>query len=494
MITKRVRDVWQGLARSPAGSIVLLCAAYVFLASNIDFAPHLAWHDGQRIAQLVLFGTLIGIALFVRGTSAAVAQTWAALPRWSRYALYAAFALGVISALRAPFPRWAMLEWAMLLLLLLVALGVTAARRAGGTAVDHLLVVVLSATAVAYAVKTMVVYGAMLTVGAGYGMGFNVRDLYTGFSNIRFFGHVQTMLLPLLLLPAMCWAKTPWQRVGLAIVPVLWWMLVAASGTRGTWVGLAAGALAVLVFGGVMGRRWLTWHLAALAGGIACYALFILYVPSLLEQPASFLHRANDITSLSAREVIWAASIEFTKAHPLLGIGPMHFAHYGNAVAAHPHNALLQLMSEWGIPAALLFSAVFAAGGLALARRVKQLTAAADQWTALVAVALLASITGAVTQSMVDGVLVMPVSQVTLVLICGWALGLYFAGKPAAAQLLPFEKWLCAALVLLAASAVAWGVWPEIGNLEQREAAYLMSRPPGTILLPRFWAQGWINP
>ncbi len=476
----------------PASWLLLAVAAYVFLASNIDFAPHLTWHDGQRLAQLALFGMAI-LGLAVPGVGIAVADVWAALPRWGRIALFAAFAIGIVSAMQAPLWRWALLEWAMLLLLLVTALSVAAGRRAGGVQMDQVLVMVLYATAVAYISKMVVVYVAMLTVGATYGQGFNVRELFTGFSNIRFFGHVQTLLLPFLLLPALCWATRLRYQLLLGMVPALWWMLAVASGTRGTWVALLIGVLAVLAFGGQTGRRWIKWQIAGLACGLLCYAAFILLVPNLMDQPASFLHRAEDIITLSGREVIWTAALGYTSEHPWLGIGPMHFAYFTNAVAAHPHNAILQFMAEWGIPAALLFTTVFAVAGLAFAGRVRQLAAGADTQTGMIAVALLAALAGGAAQAMVDGVLVMPVSQIVLALVCGWALGFYLMGHNSIAPCSVMEKRLAAAIIILAAGCVIYGVQPEIARLEQREAEFLAGQWPGSRLLPRFWAQGWIN-
>jgi O-antigen ligase len=465
---------------------------YVLLAPNIDLAPRLTWHDGQRIAQLVLIGFVVILCLAVSRAGNAVSRIWAAISLWTRVAMYSAFALGLISALRAQLWRWAILEWAMLLLLLVVTLGVATGRRAGGTCVDRLLVVMVAMTATAYAAKVVIVYVAMLTVGAGHGMVFNVHELFTGFSNIRFFGHVQTMLLPFLLLPAMWWATTIRRRLLLGIVPALWWMLVAASGTRGTWVALFLGALTALLFGGRTGRRWIRWQIAGLVCGLLCYAVFVLLVPQLLEQPTSFLHRSNDLTSLSSREVIWAAALEFTKDNPILGVGPMHFAYYANAVAAHPHNAILQFMAEWGVPAALLITVVIAHSGLTFAGWVRRNTAGLDEQTRMTAIALQAALVGAAAQAMVDGLLVMPVGQILLTLISGWALGLYLA---CAKKIVPcghLEKAFGTVLIVLAAAGVIHGVQPEIGRLEQREAAY-MADHPGVLLLPRFWAQGWIK-
>jgi len=488
------RAFFKALRANPTVWLLLVVAAYVLYAPGAGFAPSLTWHDRQRIAQLAALSIVLFMALAALPLRRQVEALWAVLPKWARGMLSLALLLGVISALLAPLQRWAMLEVGLCALLLAGALGVAAGRRSFGNQADAMLVVIFYALAIAYTVKTQVTYLGMLTIGAGQGLPFNVCELYTGFSNIRFFGQYQTMLLPFLLLPAMWWANNTRQRVLLAIVPAIWWMLVVASGTRGTWVALMAGVMVVALFGGQSGRRWIKWQVAGLVSGLLCYAIFILGLPGLLEQPATFLHRTNDIVPLSAREVIWASSIEFTKHHPWLGIGPMHFAYYPNAVAAHPHNFVLQFMCEWGIPAALLITAVFAAGGLAFARFVKRTTGGPVTETSLVAVALLAAITGATVQALIDGVLVMPVSQMTLVLICGWAIGLYFEGRPTPASVGVFEKRLCAALVVLSAGAVAYGVWPEISHLEQRQEAYFEAHPSSTLLLPRFWIQGWFNP
>ena len=483
---------WLASPKQPVIWLLLPVALYVFLAPNVDFAPHLTWHDGQRIAQLILLGVFVA-GFTLPGVARAVVATWMMIPTWSRWALFAAFTLGIYSILQASLWRWALLEWAMCLLLLFVVLGVAAGMRMGGQPLQRLLVVVFYATAVAYAVKAVVIYLSMLTIGASYGMGFNIRELFTGFSNIRFFGHLQTMMLPFLLLPALWWAVSLRQRLLLSIVPVLWWMLVVASGTRGTWIALIVGILAVMVCGGPAGRRWIKWQIAALSCSLVCYPVLILLVPYLLEQPTFFLHRTQDIISLSLRGIIWSDAIEFIREHPLFGIGPMHFAYYANAVAAHPHNMILQFMAEWGIPAALMFTTVFAAGGLAFAGHVRHAIKQGDDHERLVRIALLAALTGAAAQAMVDGVLVMPVSQTVLALLCGWALGMAQTTTQEVRGASGAARSVLAITVLIAVSAVGWAVAPEIGILAERQKNYLSSTIPEPPLLPRFWALGWIN-
>lgn len=478
--------------KQPVSWLLLTVAAYVFLAPNVDFTPGLTWHDGQRLGQLTVLALLV-LSVAVPVTYRAVLGAWSALPRHSRMAVGIALALGLASALQAPLPRWALLDWGLLLLLIMLSLCIAASRRVLSMQADAWLVLLFFATASAYAVTTCSVYGAMLLVGPSYGQGFNIRELYTGFSNVRFFGHVQTMLLPFLLLPAMWWGATRTSRVLWWIVPTVWWMLVVGSGTRGTWAALLAGVITAVMFGGDAGRRWAKWQGAGLGAGLLCYAVFVLGIPQLMDLPVSFLHRAEDIISLSRREILWATALDFVMQHPLLGIGPMHYAYWANEVAAHPHNAILQWLAEWGVPAGLLLTGMWAAGGIFLAMHVRRAAGQDEDRARLFRAALLAALAGASAQAMVDGVLVMPVSQILLALLAGWALGMMPYAQPVNVPA-DLERMLVVLVVLFAAAVVACGVAPEIGDLAARQQAYLAGRDPNTVLLPRFWALGWISP
>jgi O-antigen ligase len=472
--------------------ILVAVAAYVFLAPNVDLAANLQWHDGQRLGQLVLLAFVV-FALAWPGVAHGPVQTWVLLPYWSRVAFLSAFAMGFVSSVMAPLPRWALLEWGMMWLLLILVLIIATQRRQVGTRLDQWLVLLFYATATAYAVTSVVVYLTMLQIGPF----FNVRELFGSFSNVRFFGHIQTMLLPFLLLPAMWWGTTRARRTALWIVPVIWWMLAVASGTRGTWVALVIGMVAVAIFSGAAGRRWIKWQVGGLMGGLLSYVIFIWAVPQFLEQPAWFIHRSGDIISLSHRELLWASSLTFSAQHPLLGIGPMHYAYFSSVVGAHPHSALLQWLAEWGIPAALLFTGVFARAGLVFAGHVRRASTVTRNSGAGMEVALLAALAGAAAQAMVDGVLVMPVSQTLLILLCGWAVGMSFERHDLVLRRHVCQYLIIMAMTVAAASLVARGVLPEIGQLAEREQAYLAAHPPVDPslprLFPRFWTQGWIG-
>jgi putative inorganic carbon (hco3(-)) transporter len=201
--------------------------------------------------------------------------------------------------------------------------------------------------------------------------------------------------------------------------------------------------------------------------------------------------------TLSGRELLWVSSMMFSAQHPLFGIGPMHYAYFSSVVGAHPHNVLLQWLAEWGIPAALMMTGVCAHAGLVFAGHVRRASGVAQDGRGCVEIAMLAALAGAAAQAMVDGVMVMPVSQTLLALLCGWAIGMYFERRDLAARGHILQYSTLVAITIVATSLVAYGVIPEISRLEEREQAYLAAHPavdPSLPrLFPRFWAQGWIN-
>ena len=87
---------------------------------------------------------------------------------------------------------------------------------------------------------------------------------------------------------------------------------------------------------------------------------------------------------------------------------------------------LLQLAAEWGLVAAALIA------GLASWAFLKWTTAARRaedaQENVLLRVSLTGSMIAGATHSLVSGVIVMPLSQTALALVCGWALACYRSG------------------------------------------------------------------
>jgi O-antigen ligase len=450
-------------------------------------------HDEQRALQVCL------LLAFAVAALARPATLSAALPQSPvlRFSLAGFFLLGTVSSILAFSPRLALYEVASLMLLLLVALSVAAEIAGSGT--DTLLRVLqaLGAICLLYAFKIGLVYVSAFASGAQP----DALDFTPGFNNYRFFNHAQTTSLPLLVL---LFALTPrgsrlrWVWLMLA---ALWWALLAVTSARGTVAGLAAGCAVALA----LRRRHAFPFLRALALsaalGAAVYLVFFKWIPVAagflpFGELAHVVERSVADPG-SGRQYLWQLAIDLIAAHPLLGAGPLHFAHYGARLSygAHPHNWVLQIAAEWGIPALLCLAVAIGAGALALVRVGKRLPDG-DLPSQDILTALIVAGAAILVDGLVSGVLVMPQSQLMIVLYigcaAGWSRRFGNAGGTAATAAASPGRAGAAAVLVGAMLALGNGVWPEIVARVTHEplTAQQQALNHGTPW-PRLWAQGY---
>jgi len=183
---------------------------------------------------------------------------------------------------------------------------------------------------------------------------------------------------------------------------------------------------------------------------------------------------------LSAREVIWKLALQMTLDNPWLGAGPMHFAAIQNSVAAHPHQMILQWSSEWGIPATLIALYLIGTGML------RGLVVVRSQHSTPVDAALWLSLCNALVLAQVDGVFVMPYSEVWITVIAGLALSRW-------GQLRTMRNYEKAIINLIA--TVAFTVLLSV--ICQEMYVFLDDSQPLPEhykgFRPRFWTNGWIG-
>ena len=459
-----------------ARCVALMTAFLLVLAGvTVDLSLDIPWLDQQRFGQVAVLVLVVIVWLMYPQVGTGILRR---MPVSVRVGLVGFLGLGLLSTLLAPLWEWALLEWSMFLLLVALSLLLAGIWVSGGRPLNCWLAALLVSVAAVVVVKVMTGYVAALVEGVR----LDTLLLFEGaFSNRRFFGQLATLFIPIL-----AW------RVGLAnrylavwwALLVLWWMLALVSGTRGTW--LALGVAHAFLWAGLGRHVWPYMRIQGLGLGLGLLAYGVLFyaVPAWMGIETGVENRLDrHFAGLSQRETIWALAWQYTWTNPWLGIGPMHFAAYPNPVAAHPHNALLQLAAEWGIPAMLVAMGVVLYGLVAFA---KPLLREVDP----LRLALLIALLGAGVQSMVDGVIVIPYTQTWLAILAGWALGLHFKdyslGERPAGILATTGVRL---VMLLAMAGLLWGVWPEILNRPEATATYLEQHDS---LSPRYWAQGWI--
>lgn len=459
---------------------LLLVGLTLLVATGLDWDADLAWYDQHRIEQIALLSVTAMGALTIWRQD--MVRSVACLSGWVRWALAWAWGLGLVSVAAASYPRYAALEWTTLLLLLGLALLLGQQARRGMIQFDIWASRLVVSLAVVIALKLMASYLAAL-IAVGH---LDTIMLFEGaFSNRRFFGQVASMAVPLLGYSLLKRDVSRIQQWGLYVLLSIWWMLIIVSGTRGTWValGVAAGVLALVAWHA--SYRWLRIQMLAAMAGALLFVLMFVWVPLWLGSDASIEDRLSNLATLSGRDELWHLAWMRIVAHPWLGIGPMHFAAIRNGFGAHPHNALLQLAAEWGGPAMLALLLPAASGMIVLLACLRRPAVSHS----LLLVCLTASLLAASVQSMVDGVIVIPYTQIWLALIAGWALGVYGRG----AQAVPASRLIrvgIPALTLLALAALLNGVYPEIFNRAEVTKAFVNAG--NQLVPPRYWAVGWI--
>jgi O-antigen ligase len=181
------------------------------------------------------------------------------------------------------------------------------------------------------------------------------------------------------------------------LVPVWLVSMVALALTyvRGAWVGLAAGALVVLLTvrrRSVMAITLVVVVLAALAA-----------LPSVADRLRTIGSLRDDTTR--DRLAMLATGLSLVREHPLIGIGPGQVKRvYPTAAGpealrrstSHLHNTPLQITVERGIPGLLAWVAIFATFFVHTVRLVRRLPESPDR-------ALVVGVLGAVVAFLVAG-------------------------------------------------------------------------------------------
>lgn len=119
-------------------------------------------------------------------------------------------------------------------------------------------------------------------------------------------------------------------------------------------------------------------------------------------------------------------------------------------------------------------------------------SAALPNNAATLRVALVASILAGAAYSMISGVLVMPVSQILLVLVGGWAWGRYQFEEQTSPPPSTFAQFLLCGLLIVAVGTVGWRSIQDLSTAEERQSAFAEA-VDRRYYSPRYWMQGYIH-
>ncbi|NWB25352.1 O-antigen ligase family protein [Pseudomonas gingeri] len=435
-------------------------------------------HDVQRVGQVVI-GALCCFYFF---RCSGVCSIFYDVACYKFFCCIAIF--GFFSVVFSRQFEWALVEVFVFIVFLCIALMLCDVRRVEGEWCDVFLVFFVCFIC---SIKISQFSAAVVSSFFSVSKTINTDFLIEGFSNKRFYGQFQTFTLPLLALPLLLVTTKRSTLVWGFSLLSLWWLIAITGGTRGTWLGMG-GSIVVLFMAGHTGKRWIAWQFPAIVVGITLYWLLFSVLTGYLGIEVNNFASDRLTTSLSNRGPLWQQAWDMIRERPWLGFGPMHFADIHNPIAAHPHQAILQWASEWGVPSTLLVMWLVGRGLWATFRLIRERATSNDP-VDLLRVCLFASLIGALTQSMVDGVIVMPYSQLWLSLVVGWLMGIHvWKGEPAKPNALVHWSWM--GVSTAAVLFLVYIVIRDVPRLDERNKLY--QEQYGGHFQPRFWTQGVI--
>ncbi|SEP95529.1 MULTISPECIES: O-antigen ligase family protein [Pseudomonas] len=450
----------------------------VFVLPTFNFSS-LSWHDWQRAGQIIIF-ILCAFGLLASNKAIYLSRFY------SRFFCFFLL-IGLISSSFSQYRLWSLAEVSLLLGSIAIVFFIAWRCIGDGERFDFLIINFLMMLCLLKVLQFFVSYVSALS----YGGGLSAEIILDGFSNIRFYGQFITLVIPVLAFKLLS-SDDKLIRVGVFLLLSCIWLIAIASGTRGTWLGMGVAMLYMACLSR-LSRKWACIQFSSFVFSLGLYFLFFSLIPRLLGLSVSGSALDRMTTTLSARDVIWLQALEMVKNRPLLGYGPMHFASIYNDVAAHPHQLFLQIASEWG-GGALLIALITVIRFLLRNTATIKNGLLLNYKLQVLYVCLSASFIASLSQGMVDGVFVMPYSQIWFSIITGWMVGVYYRGNEQAEGaerldgFIQVKIWklsfLLASLILVA--------------IVFRDLSYLNWQGGGGEInhwgyfKPRFWRQGII--
>lgn len=410
-----------------------------------------SFHDSQRLVELILIGLTM---LWVICSKESLSFFTTNKPRF--HITFTFIALSITSCLLAVSTRHALIESSILVGLSYLTLFTANSYRQNPTLLTKQFVYTFLAS----------ILLSMLSFYTGYITAtiFNTPLIWpnplTGFSNIRSFNQYQLWTLGLITLPLLAFdVKSASIRILLNSTLIAWYVLLFFSASRGALLSWGLGVIITAIIYKRIAWPFIRLQLRHVSVGYLSYKVLFELVP--------FSRGSDLVTGTVLRETtgdritLWSQAIQLIQNHPVFGVGPMHFAWFSSTYA-HPHNSLLQLMCEWGLPAALIILSMAGYGLWYWLKKVNiQYLASCDPLNQHLGIVLFFTLITSAIYSLVDGVIVMPISQVMMFTVIGLMMG-YASEKSVMTTNLNSSILMRTIFLIIVLITLIWATLPEI--------------------------------
>lgn len=437
------------------------------------------------------------LALFVlpflnRGIRSTYFQLLSRIPRFVLITLTVIFALGMLSAVvnskSGIHLANSFSDIALLYALFFAVLVVAACRLEAGHLFSQVVVGLIALTALA------VGFQELIGVAAAHanGLDFNYEIALLHFSKPRFYNQFQSWAIPVVAaLPILFPRKRSVRWLCLLTLALLWYVLLMTAG-RGTLVALFCSFVFAMVFLPSIRAYLIKWQSAGILAGALIYVVVLASfgtpeihnseagsTPDVSESRYFAESLGRPMMHTSGRSWMWATALEDVKKYPLLGIGPYNYSCTRDHWFGHPHSFPVQFAAEWGLVAATAMVLVFAWLLLSMTRALRNMEHGEND-ESLFPSLLLVSFLAAMVHACLSGILIMPASQVTGILVCGLLLGSFPLTETD--QRRPFRpSWVPLLALSLSVFLLLLGR-SELNSMQERAA-----KLPPRIIAPRIW-------
>jgi putative inorganic carbon (hco3(-)) transporter len=407
--------------------VILAFIALITFSPSLHFIPYIESHDCQRIIQLLLLALVLLDGIFIGFDKTDKIPVNNKL----RLGFFALLALAIASTVHSLEPRYAVIEVTIFAALCYLALFVARLYRKNSEAFIEQLTYALLASILLYMVSFYVGYATAMAMKKTLAWPYP----FYGFSNIRLFQQYQLWGLGLICLPLLAFNLSMKAKIWLQVALALWWALLFYAASRGVTLGWIVALIATAIVYKKLAWPFIRIQLISTFSGLGAYWLLIKVIPTWIASTATTAASgaaSNAIVTSSIfrdttydRLDLWKVAYVMIKNFPSLGVGPMHFYNY-NSFGTHPHNSVLQLASEFGVPATLVILAI---AGYSFYCWMQKFNAKQLQPTTKLnsnlAIILFFTVTASGAYSLVEGVIVMPISQVLMFTMIGLMIGQY---------------------------------------------------------------------
>lgn len=460
--------------------ILLVFIALITFLPSWHFMPKvIIWFsDGQRLLELLLLSLiLIDAALMgLKPNNYKIQPVF--IRKELRYSFLILLGLAIISSYLAESPRHALIEISTFAGLCYLGFFVASLYLGNKQLFIQKITYALWASIALYMVSFYVGYVAACLSKVP----LNWPLPFTGFSNIRSFNQYQLWGSGLVCLPLLAFNLRKTSHSCLFIGLALWWVLLFYSASRGVLIAWMAGMLITAITYQKLAWALLRLQFISMLLGYCSYYLLFIVIPNLLQ--STLVTGTIMRETVNDRIELWNQAIILINNFPWFGVGPMHYAWHSNK-NAHPHNSVLQLASEWGLPATLIILTI---AGYGIYYWLKKFNTNSlkikPRLDSNLAIILFFTIITNATYSLVDGVIVMPISQVLMFTMIGLMVGQYTYGDLTVTKDNSRFRPVFAGVVLI---AMVWSTYPEISRgISGYEKGFSMGY---TAIGPRFWKE-----